>query len=154
MIATILLALDASERAARVAEVGGQLARSFGATIQPFRALLIPPEFPAAGAGAEPDLLPATMFHAAETELLALVSGIVEVAVARPLVRVGEPSHTILAVSEELGVDLIVLGSHPFRGWDHVLGTTVGTVASRAGCSVYVVRETGHPRARRGGAAP
>jgi len=45
----------------------------------------------------------------------------------------------ILAQAEKLEVDLIVLGSHGYRGWDRVLGTTAATIANRSTRNVLVV---------------
>lgn len=45
----------------------------------------------------------------------------------------------ILEKAENLGVDLIVIGSHGYRGWDHVLGTTAASIANRSTRNVLVV---------------
>jgi nucleotide-binding universal stress UspA family protein len=44
-------------------------------------------------------------------------------------------------VSDELDVDLIVLGSHGYYGMDRILGTTAANVANLAHRGVLVVRE-------------
>ncbi len=51
MIRVILAALDRSSRASGVFQAASQLAARFGARLHVFRAITIPPEFPAAGAG-------------------------------------------------------------------------------------------------------
>lgn len=59
----------------------------------------------------------------------------------RPLViSEQEPAwKAILATADQEDADLIVIGSHGYHGWDHVLGTTAGKVANVATRSVLVV---------------
>ncbi len=47
----------------------------------------------------------------------------------------------ILRVAEEVGADLIVIGSHRPAMKDYLLGTNAGRVVRHARCSVLVVRE-------------
>jgi nucleotide-binding universal stress UspA family protein len=46
----------------------------------------------------------------------------------QPLVRTGDPAHTILSVATELGVDVIVMATHGYKGVQRLL---LGTVAER-----------------------
>ena len=56
-------------------------------------------------------------------------------------VRVGSPADEILAAAQELGSDVIVMGSHGNHGpADILLGSTVEHVTKRATCPVLVVR--------------
>ena len=53
----------------------------------------------------------------------------------------GHPKEAILDESEKWGADLIVLGSHGYRGWQRfLLGSVSQAVASHANCSVEIVR--------------
>ena len=53
----------------------------------------------------------------------------------------GKPADTILRIAEDLGVDLLVLGTHPHSAVRRrVLGATVDKVIDHAHCSVLVVR--------------
>jgi nucleotide-binding universal stress UspA family protein len=53
----------------------------------------------------------------------------------------GIPKQSILDVAEAWGANLIVLGSHGYRGWDRfLLGSVSQSVASHAKCSVEIVR--------------
>lgn len=53
----------------------------------------------------------------------------------------GKPADTILRIAEDLGVDLLVLGTHPHSAVRRrVLGATVDKVVDHAHCSVLVVR--------------
>jgi nucleotide-binding universal stress UspA family protein len=61
---------------------------------------------------------------------------------SRVLVDVGEPWRVICRLANELGVSLIVIGTHGARGMEHVFGTTTTAVVQRAPCSVLVVRRS------------
>ncbi|MBI4469835.1 MAG: universal stress protein [Acidobacteria bacterium] len=53
----------------------------------------------------------------------------------------GHPQHVIPEYAEQWGADLIVLGSHGYRGLKRLwLGSVSHAVASHAKCSVEVVR--------------
>lgn len=53
--------------------------------------------------------------------------------------RIGQPAPTIVAVAEELGCDLIVLGSHDRRGLDRALrGSVAEDVLRTTPCAVFI----------------
>ncbi|MDR3567691.1 MAG: universal stress protein [Syntrophobacteraceae bacterium] len=53
----------------------------------------------------------------------------------------GYPATEILRLTEEKGIDLLVMGSHGLTGLAHVLfGSTAERIVRRAGCSVLTVR--------------
>jgi len=61
----------------------------------------------------------------------------------------GEPASNILGSADELGVDLIVMGSHGRKGFkDMLLGSTTEQVVRRANCSVMAVKPEGYPFVR------
>jgi nucleotide-binding universal stress UspA family protein len=143
MIRKILVGLDGSARAASVFDAAIEIAVRFGATLQPFRAVFVPPEFPPAGAGGRSDPLPAHLSRRAHDDLVGLAGrGLaLHVTIDPPIVRVGDPSRLIIELSDELDVDLIVIGSHGYDGLDRILGTTAGRVANLAHRDVLVVHE-------------
>ncbi len=51
----------------------------------------------------------------------------------------GEPAEAIVAVAEEVGADLLVVGNRGMKGVRRVLGSVPNTVAHRAHCSVLIV---------------
>jgi nucleotide-binding universal stress UspA family protein len=56
------------------------------------------------------------------------------------LLRVGSPRHVIVEVAQEVGADLIVIGSHSKRGFlDIALGGTARHVSTHAPCPVVMV---------------
>jgi nucleotide-binding universal stress UspA family protein len=141
MIRTILVALDASPRAPTVFDAALAIADRFEATLHPFRVLRLPPEIPAAGAGAHPDALPSLLTQEAVHEMAAIASArsLGRARVEAPTIGFGQPWREILLAGERLGVDLIVVGSHGYHGLDRVLGTTAGKVANLAHRHVFVV---------------
>lgn len=135
----ILIALDDSPRAPTVFDVGAEYARVLGEELYLFRAVTIPPEFPAAAAYSTGDQLPGYLDEIAKHELDKLAQRAPHVQVTRSYVKFGPPSQLILEVADTLRVDLIVIGSHGYRGWDHVLGTTAASIANRSTRNVLVV---------------
>ncbi|MBI4524837.1 MAG: universal stress protein [Deltaproteobacteria bacterium] len=60
---------------------------------------------------------------------------------ARVHIDFGKPADVILRSAEDLGVDLLVLGTHPHSAVRRrVLGATVDKVIDHAHCSVLVMR--------------
>lgn len=58
----------------------------------------------------------------------------------------GNPASSILQAAEDLGVDLIVIGTHGRSGFaDKLMGSTAERVARRAACCVLVVKPLGFP---------
>jgi universal stress protein A len=62
------------------------------------------------------------------------------VASADRRVEIGNTGHTILRVADELGVDLILVGSHGRHGLAVLLGSTARSVLNGARCDVLAVR--------------
>jgi nucleotide-binding universal stress UspA family protein len=139
----MLVALDGSVRAPGVFVAALEIAERFGASVQPFRAIFVPPEFPAAAAGSAKDPLPELLERGARAEVSAIVSGATlgSVHVEPAIVRIGDPWRAILEVSDEVDADLIVVGSHGYHGLDRLLGTTAARVANMATRNVLVVHE-------------
>jgi nucleotide-binding universal stress UspA family protein len=63
------------------------------------------------------------------------------VAFGPPIVVEGDPWRRILDVAQELDVDLIIAGSHRYRGLDRVLGTTAAKLVNHADRNVLIVHE-------------
>jgi nucleotide-binding universal stress UspA family protein len=67
-------------------------------------------------------------------------------AVETELLLVGDARQVILDRAKDWGADLIVVGSHGYRGLDRLmLGSVSESVAMHAHCSVEVIRESGFP---------
>lgn len=59
---------------------------------------------------------------------------------ARVEIRSGHPAQTILDVAEEIGADLVIIGSHKPGLEDYFLGSTAARVVRHANCHVLVQR--------------
>ncbi len=139
MIARVLVALDDSSRAEGVFDAASEIAGRFGARLHPLRVVSVPPEFPAAAAGSRADPLSTFLANMAVDALRQLERRSPGVAVQAPIVRKGEAWRAILEVGDELDVDLIVIGSHGYKGIDRLLGTTAANVVNMARRNVLVV---------------
>ncbi len=62
------------------------------------------------------------------------------IAADNQLVMVGRPESEIHRLSEELGADLVVVGSHGRKGFQLLLGSTANGVLHGAVCDVLAVR--------------
>lgn len=133
LISKILLALDDSARAPRVAAAGGLLAARFGASLHPLRVVLLRP------GSATNDALPESQARDASSALAELSRSLMDALVAPPRVRVGEPWRVIVELANEIGADLIVLGA---RGQhEDALGATASGVLAHALQDVFLVRD-------------
>lgn len=137
----VLVALDNSTRAARVFDVGAEFSQKYGAELYLFQTIVVPQEFPAAGASTEADTLPTYLMGQAEKVLLELAKRAPKIVVKERIITFGLPAKMILDTADKLDVDLIVMGSHGYRGWDHVLGTTAAAIANRSSRNVLIVHE-------------
>ena len=58
--------------------------------------------------------------------------------------REGDPGHEIIRVAEEENADLIVLGTHGYKGWKRfTLGSVAELAVRHAPCAVLTVRPKG-----------
>ncbi|HTQ04519.1 MAG TPA: universal stress protein [Polyangiaceae bacterium] len=144
MIHRILVALDESPRAPAVFQRGVELARGRDVELILFRAVASPQEFPAAGAGTPADPLAPNLTRAAERDLRMYAATEPELS-SRVVVRLElSPDRAVLAASEELDVDLIVIGNHGYSGLDRILGTTAIRVLHGAKRDVLIVFRGAH----------
>jgi universal stress protein A len=59
---------------------------------------------------------------------------------SRQFVEIGSPKGEIIRLAEDLGADLIVVGSHGRHGIALLLGSTAASVVHHARCDVLAVR--------------
>ncbi len=140
MIRTVLAAIDSSARAPGVLAAAREVARRFEARLHVFRAVYVPPDIPA-GAQSDDDRGGSLMRTHAERELRATVGDDPFVVLEPPELSDEPPWRSILAAADRLDVDLVVIGSHGYRGLDHILGTTAGRVVNLSRRSVLVVHD-------------
>jgi nucleotide-binding universal stress UspA family protein len=135
----ILVALDASAVARHVLDQAASMARALGARLVLFRAVTVPPELPAELFLA-PDGVEGELVKRAHADLEKLTAGLSPELVAGMQAKVGAPWQAICDAAAREGADLIVVGSHGYRGLDRLLGTTAARVVNHADRSVLVVR--------------
>ena len=142
-ITRVMAALDGSARAPGVFRAACGIAAPFGARIYVFRAIDVPPEFPAAAAYKDGDPLPAFLERQAREQLSFITHATQRVIVEPPIiVQSHQPWRAIVETSQRLSIDLIVMGSHGYAGLDRLLGTTAGKVANHATCNVLNIHES------------
>jgi nucleotide-binding universal stress UspA family protein len=145
MMRRILVGLDHSVRAPAVFRRACELAYAFNAELILFHVVVVPQDFPAAGAGAPADVLRPEMLRESHERLMNYVRSEPELSMRVVVKTDGTPARAVMATAEELDVDLVVIGSHGYHGIDRVLGTTAGSVANRAKRDVLVVHRDGAP---------
>jgi nucleotide-binding universal stress UspA family protein len=135
----ILVALDASPAARAVLDQAVAIARATGARLLLFRAVSLPVELPAEvlleGAAVEGVLL-----SRARAELQRLTVSVPVDLLGGTEVVIGMPWQAICEAARRDEVDLVVIGSHGYGGWDRILGTTAARVVNHADRSVLVVK--------------
>ncbi|HEX7601576.1 MAG TPA: universal stress protein [Polyangiaceae bacterium] len=139
MIRSILACLDDSARAPAVFDMAAEVAERFGAKLHPLRVVTLP-ESSLAAPVSHGDTRPETLAANAVEELARMALRAPRVQTEPPMVRDGvAPWRQILESSDELDVDLIVLGSHGHRGVYYLLGNTAMRVVNLARRPVLVV---------------
>jgi universal stress protein A len=136
---TILLAIDLSPEAEQVAAKAAQLAQLNSASLHLIH--VIEPLSFAYGGDIPIDFstIQEEIQKQAEEQLRSFCSKL-NIPVAQQHLVIGRPENEIQALAEELGVDLIVVGSHGRHGLALLLGSTANGVLHRAKCDVLAVR--------------
>ncbi len=135
----LLLAIDLSDESQEVAERAVSLARSSGAELSVIH--VIEPLSLAYGGDIPMDLSSVQdQIHAqARSHLTTFANGLGIPEDHQHLIF-GRPEAEIHRVADELGVDLIVVGSHGRHGLALLLGSTANGVLHGAHCDVLAVR--------------
>lgn len=139
MFKNMLVAVDGSEHSWKAAQIAGELARSMGADLW-----LVTAYDPLPSYLGEPNLQNALNIRLAEAEQVVqrAKQEIGEIpGTLRTEILEGPPAEAILAVAENRGSDLIIMGT---RGLGQLRGLLLGSqsqkVISHASCPVLLVR--------------
>jgi nucleotide-binding universal stress UspA family protein len=140
VFAKILLAIDGSDAAKRATQTAVDLTNETGSELH----VVCVHEVPVmAGAYAAQGVSVPASEH--DQEILEEQVKQIEEAggsVAEAHLRTGRPAREIIELSEEIGADLIVVGSTGLTGMERlVLGSVSETVVRYASCPVLVVRQ-------------
>lgn len=139
MFRTILVAYDGSEGAKLALAKAREIAQAANAKMHILAVGRIP-EYAETVSEVEEEKEQARRYYA---KILDEAAKQLEQQGISPAVQIdyGKPADTILRISEELKVDLLVLGTHPHTPVRRrFLGATVDKVIDHAHCSVLVVR--------------
>ena len=136
----ILVALDGSERAARVLDAAVHLAETSGAKLVLYRAISVSPDLPRQSLVAPETKLEDLLTSYARSDLSKIAESIRPELVHQVVTAFATPWDGICRAAREHDVDLIVIGSHGFGGLDRVLGTVAAKVVNHADRNVLVVR--------------
>jgi nucleotide-binding universal stress UspA family protein len=137
----ILVPTDLSEGAEQALDYACELARTLGAQIH----LLNVVGIPALGVPELGVALTATMIDQLVTENQTALDEIARTRCSAPLgqvlIKAGDARDMIIQTAKELGVDLIVMGTHGRRGLSRaLLGSVTEAVVRAAPCAVLTVR--------------
>lgn len=136
----ILVAVDGSPRAQGVVDVAIALAARHEAGLLLLRAVTISQEVPQRVFAMTPDQVAAIVERDVAADLATIESRIPRELRLGVRVAFGTAWEVIDRVSEAEDVDLIVIGSHGYGGFDRIVGTTAAKVVNHATRSVLVVR--------------
>lgn len=136
----ILLGLDLKEQSANVARKGVEFARANDAQLSLVHVVEFIPVDPAGEALLPPPVnLEQELVESAKQRLEALANEL-GIGDAPRRVEIGTIKSEILRVAQEVGADLIVLGSYERHGLALLLGSTDKSVLSHAPCDILAVR--------------
>jgi len=136
----ILLGLDLKEQSANVGRKAIELARANGADLSLMHVVEFIPVDPAGEALLPPPVnLEEELVESAKQRLEALATEL-GVPDAPRRVEIGTIKTEILRVAQEIGADLIVLGSYERHGLALLLGSTEKSVISHAPCDILAIR--------------
>lgn len=139
---TLLMAVDLSEESAQVAARAKALAEANGATLHIIH-VIEPLSFAYGGdipmdfSGIQEEI------HEQAKQQLERFAGECNVSTERQHIVLGRPEVEIHATAEEVGADLIVVGSHGRYGLALLMGSTANGVLHGATCDVLAVRVGG-----------
>ena len=138
----IIIAADFSEHSGRAIDAGVELAKALGSEVHVVHAFEIPVPVLTPYEVALPDNFIGEARDAAERELEQVEKTLTDQGVqVESHLRDGPPDAAIDALAQDLGVDLIIMGTRGNTGLKHVL---LGSVAERtlrgASCPVLTVK--------------
>jgi nucleotide-binding universal stress UspA family protein len=137
----IVVGTDGSDTAAEAVVLAAQLARQNGSTLHVVVGVHTS-AVPSGGASVSPPSPRAVQLkEAAQAMLEGIVDGVNELDVEIHTGS-GNPADVIVRVADEVGADLIVVGSKGMQGTRRILGSVPNSVAHKAGCHVLVAKTT------------
>ncbi len=146
----ILVPTDLSDHAEAALDYACELAKKLGATIDLLNVIGVP----ALGVPELGVALTSTMIDTLIEDNQIAIDKVADArrahgfAIASATLKTGDPRDMICQAAEELGADLIIMGTHGRRGVSRMLlGSVAETVVRSAPCAVLTVRS--QPQAKR-----
>lgn len=137
----ILVGLDGSQRSDAILEAAIDAARRYDAKLLLFRGVGVPAGIPDDVWHLDPNALVDVLRERAETYLGECARRVPTELFEGTRVQVGSPWQSVCKAAADEHVDLIVIGSHGYSGFDRLLGTTAAKIVNHAQCSVLVIRD-------------
>jgi nucleotide-binding universal stress UspA family protein len=134
---TVVVGTDGSETASEAVALAVRLAREGG------RKLHVVIGVPAAAAVSGPSVgagASGTQLKTAAQHMLEKVPGGIEGIDVEIHTEIGDPADVLVRWADEVGADLIVVGSKGMRGTRRILGSVPNSVAHKAGCHVLIAK--------------
>lgn len=136
----ILVGVDGSSREPKVLEEAIAIAKDRGAKLWLARAMTVPLSVPTTLWTLQGDDLYRFLEEHGNRELEHTQESVPADLRGGFVTKLGQPADILVTLAKDIGVDLIVIGSHGYGGVDRLIGTTAAKVVNRAECSVMVVR--------------
>lgn len=133
MFSNIVVGTDGSDTAALAVSVAADLAKQHGAVLHLVNAYKL------ATAVADPGVS-GEMLRGASDTLLTEVAQTISGTIVKTRSVPGNPAGVVVAVAEEVGADLIVVGSKGMRGARRVIGSVPNSIAHRASCHILIAK--------------
>ncbi|HEY4947530.1 MAG TPA: universal stress protein [Acidimicrobiales bacterium] len=139
MFTNIVVSTDGSETASEAVALAVQLAREGGGRLHLVIGVPTTTAAPAPSVGATAS---GAQLNAAAQHLLEKVPGGIEGIDVEIHTAAGDPAEVLVRRADEVGADLIVVGSKGMRGTRRILGSVPNSVAHKAGCHVLIAKTT------------
>lgn len=143
VFSSIVVGTDGSETASEAVAMAAQLARQNSAKLHLVVGVHTSASVavPSGGANVSDPSASPLLRQAAQSVLESVAPGVEGIDVEIHT-DVGNPADVIVKVADEVGADLIVVGSKGMQGTRRILGSVPNRVAHKAGCHVLVAKTT------------
>jgi nucleotide-binding universal stress UspA family protein len=138
----ILLATDGSASSAKAARRAARMAHAFGAELHVVHVMPVTQPYHLVGSDAEGPSLYEEDLKWAQQLLDGQVRKIEEegASVTKAHLRTGEPDAEVVGLAEDIGADMIVVGSRGTSPLRRPIGSVSSSIATHAHCPVLIAR--------------
>jgi len=142
MFSTIVVGTDGSDTASAAVEMAVQVARQNGAKLHLVSAIRAPSGVAGGGVSVGDSSGGEAYLRLAAEKMLDGVAGGVDGVDVEIHAGSGAPASVIVRFADELGADLIIVGSKGMQGKRRIIGSVPNSVAHNAGCHVLIAKTT------------